>query len=135
MAARPCELATPALQVEHVGHRYGARVALDDVSLTVRRSSFTVLLGLNGAGKSTLFSLVTRLFAIRSGRIHIWNSSGGQESLNLSGLSQTEAVAFSADSGLLAMAGKAANNSGDMVYPKVPEDPRKARAYYCQVPD
>ena len=71
MAARPCELATPALQVEHVGHRYGARVALDDVSLTVRQSSFTVLLGLNGAGKSTLFSLVTRLFAIRTGRIHI----------------------------------------------------------------
>ncbi len=42
---------TPALEIDHVGHRYGARVALNDVSLTVRQSSFTVLLGLNGAGK------------------------------------------------------------------------------------
>ena len=72
MVARLCELAqTPALEVERVSHRYGIRVALNDVSLAVRRSSFTVLLGLNGAGKSTLFSLITRLFAIRSGRIRI----------------------------------------------------------------
>ena len=31
------------------------------------------LLGLNGAGKSTLFSLVTRLYAVRSGRISIFD--------------------------------------------------------------
>lgn len=61
-----------ALDVNNVGHRYGARVALDDVSLRVRPSSFTVLLGLNGAGKSTLFSLITRLFALRSGQIKIF---------------------------------------------------------------
>ncbi len=72
MVAKPCERAqTPALEVEHVSHRYGTRVALNDVTLAVPRSSFTVLLGLNGAGKSTLFSLITRLFAIRSGRIRI----------------------------------------------------------------
>ena len=59
---KPSELGhIPALEIDHVGHRYGARVALNDVSLTVRQSSFTVLLGLNGAGKSTLFSLITRL--------------------------------------------------------------------------
>jgi len=62
----------PALEVARVSHRYGARVALDNVSLTVRQSSFTVLLGLNGAGKSTLFSLITRLYAIRSGQIRIF---------------------------------------------------------------
>lgn len=61
----------PALDVDHVGHRYGPLVALDDVSLTVMPASFTVLLGLNGAGKSTLFSLITRLYAIRSGSIRI----------------------------------------------------------------
>ena len=61
----------PALDVDHVGHRYGPQIALDDVSLTVAPASFTVLLGLNGAGKSTLFSLVTRLYAIRSGSIRI----------------------------------------------------------------
>jgi ABC-2 type transport system ATP-binding protein len=62
---------TPALDVDRVGHRYGPQIALDDVSLTVMPASFTVLLGLNGAGKSTLFSLITRLYAIRSGSIRI----------------------------------------------------------------
>src|ERR1700736_1317065 len=73
MVMKPSYLAqTPETEVDHVSHRYGARVALKDVSLAVRQSSFTVLLGLNGAGKSTLFSLITRLYAIRSGQIRIF---------------------------------------------------------------
>ena len=52
-------------------HAYGSRVALDDVSFVVGRGSCTALLGLNGAGKTTLFSLVTRLFAARKGRIRV----------------------------------------------------------------
>ncbi|MBV9590601.1 MAG: ATP-binding cassette domain-containing protein [Hyphomicrobiales bacterium] len=62
----------PALLIEHVTHAYGERVALDDVSFTVARGSCTALLGLNGAGKTTLFSLVTRLFAARRGRISVF---------------------------------------------------------------
>jgi len=62
----------PALRVEGVSHAYGARKALERVSFGVAQGSFTVLLGLNGAGKSTLFSLVTRLFAARTGRIEIF---------------------------------------------------------------
>jgi len=77
---KPSELAqTAALEVDGVSHRYGTRVALKDVSLTVRQSSFTVLLGLNGAGKSTLFSLITRLYAIRSGHIRIFGHDVGRE--------------------------------------------------------
>src|ERR1700744_3626707 len=68
-----------ALEIDHVSHRYGARVALNDVSFAVRQSSFTVLLGLNGAGKSTLFSLITRLYAIRSGQIRIFGHDVGRE--------------------------------------------------------
>jgi ABC-2 type transport system ATP-binding protein len=76
----PFDLAQhPALEVDRVGHRYGARVALNDVSLVVRPSSFTVLLGLNGAGKSTLFSLITRLYAIRSGQIRIFGHDVASE--------------------------------------------------------
>jgi ABC-2 type transport system ATP-binding protein len=77
---RPSDLAeTAALEVDRVSHRYGERVALNDVSLTVRQSSFTVLLGLNGAGKSTLFSLITRLYAIRSGQIRIFGHNIASE--------------------------------------------------------
>ena len=80
MLMKPFELAQiPALEVDSVGHRYGARVALQDVSLTVGQSSFTVLLGLNGAGKSTLFSLITRLYAIRSGHIRIFGHDVARE--------------------------------------------------------
>jgi ABC-2 type transport system ATP-binding protein len=61
-----------ALSAEGLSHSYGPRKALDDVSFAVKPASFTALLGLNGAGKSTLFSLVTRLYPIRNGRIRIF---------------------------------------------------------------
>jgi ABC-2 type transport system ATP-binding protein len=71
-AADPGDAGAAAMDIERVSHLYGKRKALDDVSFIVRPSSFTVLLGLNGAGKSTLFSLITRLFATRSGAIRIF---------------------------------------------------------------
>ncbi|HTO79880.1 MAG TPA: ATP-binding cassette domain-containing protein, partial [Methylocystis sp.] len=61
----------PALSVKHLSHAYGARKALDDVSFSVTRGAFAVLLGLNGAGKSTLFSLATGLYAARQGSVEI----------------------------------------------------------------
>src|SRR5579872_3959726 len=71
--------ATPALSISGVSHSYGARRALIDVDFTVAPASFTVLLGLNGAGKSTLFSLVTRLYATRRGRIRIFGHDVARE--------------------------------------------------------
>ncbi|TVP69808.1 MAG: ATP-binding cassette domain-containing protein [Rhodobacteraceae bacterium] len=62
---------TAALQIEGLSHRFGPLRALDDVSLTVGQGRFTALLGVNGAGKTTLFSLITRLYDSRSGRIVI----------------------------------------------------------------
>lgn len=61
----------PALVVDGVSHSFGSNKVLDNVSLTVPQSTFTVLLGLNGAGKSTLFALVTRLYDNISGEIRI----------------------------------------------------------------
>ncbi len=68
----PAEAEPPdALTVAHVSHRYGARQALDDVSLTVPQARFVALLGPNGAGKTTLFSLITRLYDTQVGRIAV----------------------------------------------------------------
>lgn len=66
------EKLTAALSIEGVSHRYGTRRALDDVSFTVAPATFSALLGLNGAGKSSLLSLITRLFAVQAGNIHIF---------------------------------------------------------------
>jgi ABC-2 type transport system ATP-binding protein len=63
---------TPALAVEGLGHRFGPRRVLKDVSFSVAPGDFTVLLGLNGAGKTTLFSLATRLYAQSEGTIRIF---------------------------------------------------------------
>ncbi|ETX29749.1 ABC transporter ATP-binding protein [Roseivivax isoporae] len=57
------------LAVRDVSFRYGSRTALDGVGFEVAPGRFAALLGPNGAGKSTLFSLLTRLFTTRDGRI------------------------------------------------------------------
>ncbi|HKG86070.1 MAG TPA: ABC transporter ATP-binding protein [Beijerinckiaceae bacterium] len=64
--------AAPALEAREVSHRFGARQALADVSLTVPQGRFVALLGPNGAGKTTFFSIVTRLYASRSGSVRIF---------------------------------------------------------------
>jgi ABC-2 type transport system ATP-binding protein len=70
---------TLALDIRNVSHAFGARRALDGVDISVAQASFTVLLGLNGAGKSTLFSLITRLYATRSGHIRIFGRDVARE--------------------------------------------------------
>lgn len=65
-------MAEPALSIADLSFAYNRqRQALDKVSFTVPRGSFTALLGPNGAGKTTLMALVTRLFAARAGSISV----------------------------------------------------------------
>ncbi len=59
------------LKIEGITHDWGARRALDTVTLAVEPGRFCALLGPNGAGKSTLFGLLTRLFVPQSGRIEV----------------------------------------------------------------
>ena len=60
-----------ALIVEHLSFAYGQKKALNDVSFSIASGECTILLGPNGAGKSTLFSLITRLYDSREGRIEL----------------------------------------------------------------
>lgn len=64
-------MTTVALKVEDLSFSYPAKKALDNVNFTVAAGECTLLLGPNGAGKSTLFSLITRLYDTRAGKIEL----------------------------------------------------------------
>jgi ABC-2 type transport system ATP-binding protein len=62
---------TARLEVRHLTKRYGERVALDDLSLSLDEGTYVALLGPNGAGKSTLFQVLTGLFAADAGEVRV----------------------------------------------------------------
>lgn len=63
--------AEAALEVENISRRYGSVVAVDSVSLVVRRGEFVTLLGPSGSGKTTTLRLVGGFEEIQSGAIRI----------------------------------------------------------------
>ncbi|AFU02967.1 phosphonate ABC transporter ATP-binding protein [Nocardia brasiliensis] len=58
-----------------VSKRFGPTLALDEVSLEVRRSEFVVLLGLSGSGKSTFLRCLNGLHPVTSGTITVNGTS------------------------------------------------------------
>lgn len=64
------------LRLEHVAVGYDRRVVLPDVSLTLRRGSFTGLLGANGSGKSTLIKTILGIIPPLSGRMEFASVDG-----------------------------------------------------------
>jgi phosphonate transport system ATP-binding protein len=60
------------LEVRNLSMRYAAgKVALDDVSLSVRAGEVVTILGSNGSGKSTLLRCIARLLDPHSGEIRV----------------------------------------------------------------
>ncbi|WP_394825476.1 ABC transporter ATP-binding protein [Pendulispora albinea] len=61
----------PALELHEVTKRFGEKVAVDGLSLSLEPGAFLGLLGRNGAGKSTTLKMVTGLLAPTSGSIRV----------------------------------------------------------------
>ncbi|MET7949090.1 ATP-binding cassette domain-containing protein [Micromonospora sp. NPDC005324] len=63
-------MSTPLLRLDTVSRAYGARRAVDEVSLGLHAGARHALIGPNGAGKSTLLHLIAGTLRPTSGRIH-----------------------------------------------------------------
>jgi ABC-2 type transport system ATP-binding protein len=67
----------PALLLEHatkrfiVGRKKKAVVAVNDVTMSIRRGEIYGILGANGSGKSTLIRLVSTLLTLDGGRVEV----------------------------------------------------------------
>ena len=61
----------PALEIRGLTKRFGTKVAVDNLSLTVPSGSFYGLVGPNGAGKTTTLSMATGLMRPDAGDIAI----------------------------------------------------------------
>src|SRR6202171_6030187 len=64
--------AESAIEIRGVTRRYGAKTALDDVSLTVPRGAVFGLVGENGAGKTTLIKHVLGLLKAATGTVRVF---------------------------------------------------------------
>jgi ABC-2 type transport system ATP-binding protein len=61
----------PVIEVSHLHKRYGARVAVDDVSFSVERGEIFGLLGPNGAGKTTTVEAISGLRVPDGGSVRV----------------------------------------------------------------
>lgn len=81
---------TALLAAENLGHAYGRRVALGDVSLGVAPGQALSILGPNGGGKTTLLKLLLGLARPQSGRVLL----DGQDMAGLSAKNVARRLAY-----------------------------------------
>jgi ABC-2 type transport system ATP-binding protein len=65
------DVATPSIVVDGLTKRFGAFVAVDDVSFDVREGEIFGFLGPNGSGKSTLIRMLCGLLDPTAGRASV----------------------------------------------------------------
>jgi osmoprotectant transport system ATP-binding protein len=59
------------IELDHVSKRYGATVAVDDISLTIGEGEFCVVIGSSGGGKSTVLRMINQLVPHSAGTIRV----------------------------------------------------------------
>jgi ABC-2 type transport system ATP-binding protein len=71
------------LEFKNITKKYGTKVALDDITLSVPKGSIVGLLGPNGSGKTTLLKLATGLLQPTKGEVFACGLKPGAESKDL----------------------------------------------------
>jgi ABC-2 type transport system ATP-binding protein len=74
LARAPASAPPAAIDIDEVCHRYGDRVALDGVRLSVAPGELVALLGPNGGGKTTLFRILATLLRPTSGAVRVFGA-------------------------------------------------------------
>ncbi|HEY6219041.1 MAG TPA: ABC transporter ATP-binding protein [Gemmatimonadaceae bacterium] len=65
-------MSDPVVEISQVTRRFGAKTALDDVSLSLSRGQVYGLVGANGAGKTTLIRHILGLLRAESGSVRVF---------------------------------------------------------------
>ncbi|MBF2028550.1 MAG: ABC transporter ATP-binding protein [Oscillatoriales cyanobacterium C42_A2020_001] len=60
---------SPLLELARLSINYGGIQALQDIDLVIHRGEVVTLIGANGAGKTTTLRAISRIVAVRQGRI------------------------------------------------------------------
>jgi ribosome-dependent ATPase len=66
---------TPVAHIEGVSHRYGATIALDNVTIDIPSRIMVGVIGPDGVGKSTLLALISGVRAIQSGKVFVFDNN------------------------------------------------------------
>lgn len=72
-------MSEPVITVSEVTRRFGAKTALDNVSLTIPRGGVYGLVGANGAGKTTLIKHILGLLRAESGSVRVFGEDPVQK--------------------------------------------------------
>ena len=72
-----------ALRLTGLSKRFGSVVAIDDVSLTLKKGEVLALLGENGAGKTTLMNMLFGHYLPDAGSVEVADESGTLQPLPL----------------------------------------------------
>ncbi len=60
------------VEIKNLNKRYGSKLAVDNLSLKIKKGDILGLLGPNGAGKTTLINSIIGITQIQSGEVHIF---------------------------------------------------------------
>jgi ABC-2 type transport system ATP-binding protein len=61
----------PAIEISGLSHRYGDRLAIRELAVTITQGEIFAILGPNGSGKTTLFRVLSTLIPIQQGEVRI----------------------------------------------------------------
>ena len=74
------------LKIEHLVKRYGDKVAVDDLSLHIKRGEIYGFIGHNGAGKTTTIKACAGILGFDSGSITIGGVSVKDDPIKCKGM-------------------------------------------------